>query len=505
MRQFLQILTIVGVLLGGLYQYNYAQNNPAVLYGSHFHQQAARLNPSKLGDSYNDLDITGLPLPLPTFNIYGWGGNNRLNAKDFQKYFIDQGATVDNAVIDDFVGRFGNKNIIGAGAQIQLLGVAFKINKKIWEKDMNNPDLADIPVIRREEIVTISLGWTERIAASARLSPELLSFAWKGNGHPDFLDRTVDLGNTKINAYWLREFAVGAAMPVYKGLDISVRAGVRLKYLQGMAALRSRRASATILTQSPENGGTITSNIDYLANFSSPLPVNENGEFQDIPTKTFWGIQDFPKLGAQGSGFGVDLGVTVTLQEKFVGTFSLVDVGGVRFKRNINNFQLNNQITFDGIQVPADPSNSLFGGADGIIDSLVNNFELNNTFDKFSIPLPTRMMFQAEYKVPKIDKKGRKYNKHHFFLTYIQGFGEYGISTARPSFTAAYSHNLGQQLSMGLSASSGGYSGFGIGSFMSFKLGYYRLGVGTNNLTALLFRSGGKGADISLNISTAFR
>ncbi|WP_299460433.1 DUF5723 family protein [uncultured Microscilla sp.] len=505
MRQLLQLLTLAGILLGGLYQHTQAQNNPAVLYGSHFHQQAARLNPSKLGDSYNDLDITGLPLPLPTFNLYSWGGNNRLNAKDFQKYFISGGNTVDNAIIEEFVGRFGNKNIVGVGAQLQLFGVAFKINKKTRVMDMNNPDLADIPVIKRDEIVTISLGWNERMAASVRLSPEMLAFAWKGNGHPDFLDKTIDLGNTKINAYWLREFALGAAMPIYKGLDINVRAGVRLKYLQGMAAMRSRRANATILTQSAENGGTITTNIDYFSNFSSPVPVDEKGEFEDIPTKKFLGSDDFPKLPAQGSGFGVDLGVTVTLQDRFVGTFSLVDVGGVRFKRRISNFKLNNQITFNGIEVPADPSTGLLGGADGILDSLINNFELERTFDKFSIPLPTRMMFQAEYKVPRIDKKGRKYNKHHFFLTYIQGFGEYGISTARPSFTAAYSHNLGQQVSVGLSAASGGYSGFGIGSFMSFKLGYYRLGFGTNNITALLLRSGGKGADISFNISTAFR
>lgn len=495
---FLIRLGITGILLGSVCQIGFAQNNPAVLYGSHYTQQAARLNPSKLGDSYTDVEITGLPLPVPTFNTYVWGGNNRLNAKDFQKYFIDGGQTIDSLVVEDFIGRFGNKNILGMGAQVQVFGFSFKINKKTKEMDMNNPDLADIPVTKREEIITLSFDWIERAAISARLPKELASFVWRGNGSPSFLGREVDLGKLSVNGYWLREFAVGAAMPVYKGLDMTVRAGARLKYLRGMAAIRTKGASFTVLTQDPTAGGDITINADYNANLSSPAEVDTAGNFKEVS-----GANAFFK--AQGGGFGIDLGASITLRDRFVGTFSLVDVGGVTFRRNVQNYALQQTATFSGVAIPSDLTSNNFNGASAILDSLEKQVEPTRTANKFSIPLPTRMMLQAEYKVPRVDKKGRKFNKHHFYLTYIQGFGEYGISTARPSFTAAYSHNLGQQMNFGFSATSGGYSGFGLGSFLSFKIGYYRLGFGTNNLTALLLRSGGKGADFSFNLSTAFR
>lgn len=501
MRQFLQLFAFAGTLLSSVCfsSVTFAQNNPAVLYGSHYHPQAARLNPSKLGDSYTNLDITGLPLPLPTLNLYAWGGNNRMNAKDFQKYFVDGGNVIDSLTVEDFIGRFGKKNILGAGLQAQVFGVAFKINKKTEVLDMNNPDLADVPVIKRDEILTLSFDWIERVAFSARLPKELAAFAWRGNGSPEFLGRPIDLGKIAVNGYWLREFSLGAAMPVYQGLDIKVRAGARLKYLRGMAAIRTKKATLSILTQDPTAGGTIDINADYLVNISSPAPIDAAGNFQDVPNE----LNSF--LKAQGGGFGIDLGTSITIQDKFVGSFSLIDVGAVSFKRNVINYSLAAQETFNGVTIPGDFSAGNFDGASGILDSLTNKFTANETFNKFSIPLPTRIMLQAEYKVPRVDKKGRKFNKHHFFLTYIQGFGEYGISTARPSFTAAYSHNLGQQMNFGFSATSGGYSGFGIGSFVSFKVGYYRLGLGSNNLTALLLRSGGKGVDLSLNISTAFR
>ncbi|HAS41637.1 MAG TPA: hypothetical protein DCS93_14240 [Microscillaceae bacterium] len=500
MRQLLQLSIYTGILCLGLAIPGLAQNNPAVLYGSHFHREAARLNPAKLGDTYTNFDITGIPMPLPTFNLYAWAGNNRLNAKDFQKYFVDGGNTIDSLTIEEFIGRFKNKNIIGAGLQAQVFGFSFKINRKTEVMDMNNPDLADIPVIKRDEIVTISFDILERMAISTRIPKELAAFAWRGNGSPEFLGREVDLGNLTTNGYWLREFALGAAMPIYQGLDLKVRAGVRLKYLQGMAAIRSKRAKFTVLTQDPTQGGNISVNADYLVNISSPFEVDTAGNFIEMENPNA-----APLFRAQGSGFGIDLGTTVTIQDRFVGTFSLLDLGAVGFRRNVVNYSLNASEQFSGVTIPGDFSDANFEGANGILDSLTANFEPQNSFNRFSIPLPTRLMLQAEYKVPRVDKKGRKFDKHHFYLTYIQGFGEYGISTARPSFTAAYSHNLGQQMNFGFSATSGGYSGFGLGSFVSFKIGYYRFGLGTNNLTALLFRSGGTGVDFSFNLSTAFR
>ncbi len=500
MRQLLLFSIFTGILCTGLATSGLAQNNPAVLYGSHYHREAARLNPAKLGDTYTNFDITGLPLPLPMFNLYTWAGNNRLNAKDFQKYLIDGGNTIDGATIEEFIGRFKNKNIIGAGLQAQVFGFSFKINRKTEVMDMNNPDLADIPVIKRDEIVTISFDILERAAISTRIPKELAAFVWRGNGSPEFLNREVDLGNLSTNGYWLREFALGAAMPIYQGLDVKVRAGVRLKYLQGIAAIRSKRAQFNVLTQDPTQGGTLNVNADYLVNISTPLQVDTAGNFIELDNPS---ANTF--LQAQGSGFGIDLGTTVTIQDRFVGTFSLLDVGAVGFRKNVVNYSLNASTQFNGITIPGDFSDANFEGANAILDSLTSNFEPQNSFDRFSIPLPTRVMLQAEYKVPRIDKKGRKFNKHHFFLTYMQGFGEYGISTARPSFTAAYSHNLGQQMNFGFSATSGGYTGFGVGSFVSFKIGYYRLGLGTNNLTALLLRSGGTGFDFSFNLSTAFR
>ena len=119
------------------------------------------------------------------------------------------------------------------------------------------------------------------------------------------------------------------------------------------------------------------------------------------------------------------------------------------------------------------------------------------------MPYPTRLRMHLSYRVPRENTKGHTYYQHMMGVNLIQGFRDLGNATTRTYLAGSYTYNLNDVFEVGTNIGLLGYNKVEFGAFMAVKLGFFRLGLGSGNLTPIV-RSFGTGADFNFNMTMAF-
>lgn len=443
---FLTIVSIIAVAISANAQYNMSTQ-----YNQHFNLINSKTMPSKLG-----MDFSSVQLNFPVVpDIYAYGGNTAIGVGSF--------SNMNTAEVDRIIGKLRPINVIGAGLEMDLIGFGFKVKKD------------------DEEFMNFSVQVTDRAGANLLYTDNLMKLLWKGN--KQFEGQTVDLGLT-MNAAWLRDYRLGFAMPINISAlpeDLKFRGGLGLKYVQGIASLYM-----------PASNANFTTGVDGRSIGFSP---NYNINYTGFSTSNF--------MGAKGAGVGFDLGITGTYKEQFEGTISLVDLGKVNYKKNTYNYTANGNLMFEGVNVSnlltnpkVDLDSAIIGKVKGSLDSGAS----------YKMPLPTRLIIQGEYKIGAETKsKERPYNQHTVYLTYIQGFNYMPGTSKRAFVSLGYSYALNYVLNVGTNIQTGGYNKFGMGMFMSLRMGPIRVGVASNQLfTYFIAPKSASGIDFALNGLIAF-
>lgn len=310
-------------------------------------------------------------------------------------------------------------------------------------------------MILKENFFTLSFDWTERIEGSTNIDGQAIALLWQGGN--EFIGQDFTFEDNRVATMIFRELALGWAIPILEDKPISVRLGGRLKYLWGTGAISSERAN--ISTQIENNS------IQVSSDYSLFTSLNDN---------------DFRYFENAGSGFGIDLGVSVGFSKNFLAHVAFLDIGGIQFNQSLNTYTQNTSFAITGTDF--DLLNENIDDPDITLDNVADQFEPIESEESFSQTLPTRMMLQAEYRVEGTDKQSRLYPQHQVFLTYLQGLSNIGAASTRPQLTAAYAYNLKNTFNTGASLSFGGFSRFNLGIFASVRLGAFRFGVGSNTL-----------------------
>lgn len=481
-----------------------AQNNPAAAYGSHFTLQGARYQPSKLGEGYERVNIN-------LGNTYFWFGNNITNAAEIENIFTNNLTSEQvNQQIESRLGELKNVNRVAFGLNVQPVGVAIKFVRKKNKYSMRTPTALCQPEETYRERFTMSIDVNERIEGNVFLSKTLGQFAWKGN--KQFAGQTVDLGNFGGAGFWQREIAVGFAAPIRVGSPrkigftqeklrkspVKLRIGGRIKVIQGMFAFRTSRFSGNMTTAA--DGSSIGFDVDYRLNAAVPYDrLNSSGE------PVLDANNPASPLKVRGKGVGFDLGATFTFQDRISISASLLDMGLVRYRGQVLNYEVKDQFTFEGIPLTIGVNNNnLADSSQTFIDSLTTRFTPTPTQQSFNMALPMRVALQFAYKIPAKDWKGRTFDLHQFFATYTQGVTELGTATLRPNIQLGYNLNLFTIANLGLATSFGGHNAFAMTGYLSLRAGPIRLGVGSSALTYLVSKENTTGADIAFNFGIAW-
>ena len=427
-----------------------AQNNVGTTYCNHNDLNASKYQPS-------ELDLGSKHVQLG-FNYYLWMGNSSFDYKTVNDVY--KTGKIDNQDIDHLMGKLKKNNLFGVGQDYQVFGLAVQLKTKSENK------------------IDIGVSVVDKFGLSLRYSDNFMKLVLKGN--KQFAGQTVSLGPSILNANYRREYAIASAFNVIgAGEDFGVRVGVRAKYIQGIGSLYMPKGNADMTTDT--EGRYIDMDFDY-----------------ELHTA---GLSNFSLFNYNGTGMGLDAGVTVNLTKNFALVASVLDVGAIRYSKNATSYQKAGNARYEGLVI-----DRLFGGGTPDGDSLADIFTPQITEgSSYTMPLDTKISFQAEFSTKKTDDKDREYVSNAIFLTYIQGLNNMPGATTRPFFSLAYNHDFHKILDAGVMTAIGGYNKFTFGAFFSLNFGHVvKLGFSSDNLMAFVVPNYGTGIDLSTNFSISF-
>ena len=257
--------------------------------------------------------------------------------------------------------------------------------------------------------VLLSFVANERAEGDFLYSKEVVDYVF-GAGNIDYLNEDVRLSRVGLRASHFREFGLGIAGQVNDQLTV----GVRGKYLIGFTNVSTPgNAQATINSNGEafqidanwQNAQFRTSGLDILS--------QENG----------FTSSDFTShlISNKNTGFAIDLGGTYHLNRYYTLIGSILDVGFINWKEDIDNEILRDTtFSYNGVDL---------GGLGDIRqtleDSLFNNFDTDPNADPYRAWLPVTAQGSWIYHYsPKTDiyvTVGSRYLYRQFKMLYGAG------------------------------------------------------------------------------------
>lgn len=176
---------------------------------------------------------------------------------------------------------------------------------------------------------------------SDRINDVILGFA-----SADSVRLASDLyRDSRVKAMAFTEFNFGYGRHVYETDEISIYAGVGLKFLQGLFV-------ADINTE----GGRV---VDAYTAASPGLGIDLGNEQENNPS-----FQDGSGYSPVGTGFGFDLGLTAEIADQFRVSASVTDIGSITFDGNV--YQSADAPVFD-IETQGIDSYNVFNNFDSFV------------------------------------------------------------------------------------------------------------------------------------------
>jgi len=319
-------------------------------------QQSLYVNPAiKLKHKVN----IGLPI---ISSVYFDVINNAFNPKHA---FDVNSNGVTTITTQSLIDKWKPRNYLGVNARLDLLSFGFTLNEKNY----------------------ISFSLRDNFMYRLTLPEGLLELPLVGNANFDENDGIVDLEGLGMDVNYYRSWGVGYQREVNKKL----RLGGAFRFNQGIANVHFKRSDLRWETD--------PNTYDYT--FSGAVDVRTSGYDSTLDGSNLQSLL----INPQNIGFGLDLGAVYQLNDKIELSASLIDLGFITWKQNINNFvseELNS--TFEGL----DFTNTIInGGSPFDADSLADVYfaDLDENQDRYTTSLLTKLYLGAAYSV---------FEKEHF-------------------------------------------------------------------------------------------
>ena len=194
-----------------------------------------------------------------------------------------------------------------------------------------------------------------------------------GNSDYGLLGERANLDGFGVDMTVWSEIGVQYARKLMEDDKLSI--GFRPKLLLGAANIHTRESEIGLTTDATDY--TLTGDLNFVMNTSNV----------DTATVTDPATYSDPGIYFKNMGFGMDLGATYDITEKFQVSASATDIGFINWKSNTRNYYLVGADTFAGVEGLEDEL--LGGGSDttgiqeGIVESLTDGFSDSTDTDKY--------------------------------------------------------------------------------------------------------------------------
>lgn len=308
-------------------------------------------------------------------------------------------------------------NLFGGSLQEDIISFGFKINESY-----------------------ISFLISEKVNTNISIPKDLATFATQGITFGD----TYNINNLKLSATHYREYSVGYSQKVSDRLYF----GIRGKLLFGKANLNMKQMDLTLSVpelNSPDwetvnvsSSLKINSSVPHLDVYADPTGQPDSLEMRDFEgTEILW---DYVLL-RKNKGFGVDLGFNYLLNDKVCISGSIVDLGYINWKANINTLTGGGDYKFRGIDLKND---STF--EDDLLDSIENAYDATLSNDPYSTTLTPKLYAGISYSPNRFVKVGLLARSEYVLKTFRQQITGSLIMYPTQFFSATVSYTIADRM-----------------------------------------------------------
>lgn len=320
------------------------------------------------------------------------------------------------ASYNDLVVRTDNNRKIIDGDK--LIDFAKEKNTVLIYREIESFSVG-IPV----ETFQFSLSHAAREYKYWNFTKSALEMVWLGNA--SFVGETVPV-TVDMHTLYYHELALGINKKWGKW-----RVGGKFKLLAGAGDVSSEKNQITLQTDSDIY--QLNLNTDYRLNTAGRLQADslQNIRFSVVPYR----IAD---AFSKNPGWAMDLGLQFQPNNQLSLSLSVLDIGQIRWKENVQNFISKGNFNFDGLEIDNLLRLDSFN-IEQILDTIDQVFAFQQNNDPYTTTLPTRIFLSASYK---INKKWQ--------LTLLS-YSEILRGNLFQSIAAGARHRLSNWLSLGVS------------------------------------------------------
>lgn len=256
-------------------------------------------------------------------------------------------------------------------------------------------DLFSIGLRVRNTYVTLGVG--ARLESNNYLPSDLIRFAVEGN--IDTVGGTLKSFNFSglgVNAMYYNEYALGISHEFNKKLTV----GVKGKLLFGIANVTTNSSDVSM------NGGTLGAyQMHSVVNLNTSIPnlTVYSGADGQVDSTDFKSIKNASEarsilMNTKNMGLAMDIGVIYKPIEKLSLSFSVLDLGYIKWKDNVNNFTQNTVYDFKGVNILIRDSADM---GKALMDTLKNNFKYNSEVSAYTTNLSPKLYVGALFQLTK--------------------------------------------------------------------------------------------------------
>ena len=356
------------------------------------------------------------------------------------KHLISQRAEDDSLQvnIEDFYDKLGPRNYVNFNFNVDLFHLAFKVNPRVH----------------------FMLNITPRIYNRVMFPEDIVGLLVDGNA--SMLNETMSL-SPEVESLSYMEYAVGGSYQIDRFWTV----GARFKLLQGISNVTSEKTRLDL-----------TTNDDYHIDVVGEGLIRTAGISQFFDDDfDIMGVSDV--MGLMGNtGFAVDLGATFKPMDRLTVGLSLVDIGSIKWSKNLTNYVLNGdsaKFTFRGF----DLANIINGDNEGFgntLDSLTSRLEPTEVDgEAYGSFLPGRFYLSGSYELV------RNVTANLLLM------GELYHGRFNSGVSANIHKEFGRRMSMSLSYTANNRSFNNLGMGVSFNLNPIQLYFVSDNLLSAPF------------------
>lgn len=325
--------------------------------------QSNYMNPARLSDR------SKVTINFPLLSGAGFKLNNSFSLRDLGQIeentlFIDLG---------QFYSTIPYKNYFSETFSIPVFGFQLRL------KDKN-----------------FSFNIFENQSLRSSFDRDLIKLIDKGNNA--FIESDFH-SNFDFNFLHYREYSLGYSQQIIEKLTI----GSNIKLLTGFSTFDVKRLNISIETGNNLEFVKLSALGDY--NLSLPFSIHsdstENREKKDFKPGSYF-------TNSSNRGFAIDLGARYQLLPKLEISASVIDLGFIHWKSNVQNISHSGSFNWKGFDLsklttqPVVNEEAYTNPFDAILDSISEMMNLHYESNAFNTGIPTKIYLAASYKVSQI-------------------------------------------------------------------------------------------------------